>query len=218
MKRLRVLWVEDWAVSRAALPAMFSKNKDVTVSFSGSAELLSGTTRRVPKHDVTVIDALTLFGSPRAVLDAVRRDSGKAPVVLIEREEHLRYYANLIQERAVGFVTQAAEEALVFKAAAAAARGETWFQEGLFARVLAEVLGAKEYRGKVELDSMEREILALVANGETNKEIASRLKSSERTVKSRLAVLRRKTGAKNRSQLVRYVVANELARLAENGP
>jgi DNA-binding NarL/FixJ family response regulator len=137
---------------------------------------------------------------------------------LIEREEHLRSYSKLIREGAVGFVTQAVGKELLFKAAAAAARGETWFQEGLFARIMPEAFGAKEYRGKVELDSTEREILNLVANGETNKEIASRLKCSERTVKTRLAVLRRKTGAKNRSRLASYAVANELARLAENGP
>lgn len=218
MKRLRVLWVEDSALLRPALQAMFSENKDVTVFFCSSAELTHGTAHPAARHhDVTVIDALSLFGSPRALLEVVREDSAKAPVVLIEREEHLPSYSKLIREGAVGLVTQAVGERLVFKAAAAAARGETWFQEDLFAKVMAEAFGAKEYRGKVALDSTEREILNLVANGQTNKEIASRLKCSERTVKTRLAVLRRKTGARNRSRLASYAVANELARLAENG-
>jgi hypothetical protein len=82
MKRLRVLWVEDSALLRPALQAIFSENKDVTVFFCRSAELTDGTARPAARdHDVTVIDALSLLANPRALLEGcpagLREGSGR---------------------------------------------------------------------------------------------------------------------------------------------
>jgi len=63
-----------------------------------------------------------------------------------------------------------------------------------------------EYQGRISLSQREVDVLRLVVQGLTNKEIAARLETSESTVKNTLQQLFTKSGVRTRSQLVRVAL------------
>jgi DNA-binding NarL/FixJ family response regulator len=86
-------------------------------------------------------------------------------------------------------------------------RQEVWISSGLALDLVAGT-SAEEQRGPgdgaVTFDSREREVLGLVVEGLSNKEISSRLNLSESVVKATLQRLFEKVGVRTRAQLVRF--------------
>lgn len=211
MKRVRVLWVEDSLLFRQALALAFSRRKHFTVSVCSPAALMDGTAR-IP-CDVVVIDAAMWAGGPGTLADAVRRGCAKAAVVLLAREDLLREHLGLVREGRVAVVTHRAGAQGVFEAAKAAARGHLLLENGLFAKLMTEVFGAKDHRGKAALVNREQGILDFLIEGKTNKEMAAEFGCSERTIKVCMSDLFRRTGVTTRSGLAMYAVRNGLARM-----
>lgn len=209
MNPLRVLCVEDSVLFRRRPMGVFSWHKGFRVAVCSSRRLVDGRAR-IPRGGVVVIDALTWAAGARALVDTVQRISAIAPVVLLEGQEHLRGHSELIRAGKVSLVTHAVSERFLLGAVKAAAKGEMWLEEGLLVKVVTELLGAKEYRGKRPPTGREQEVLEQVAGGKTNKEIAAALRCSLRTVKGHVAVLFHKTGVSNRSGLTNYAVRKEL--------
>ncbi len=209
MNTLKVLWVEDPTVYRRSPRKVFSRRRDVRVRSCSSASFIDGSEGRPP--DVIVVDAVDCAARLEDLSQAVRRASAGTGVVILSREDLLHEHADLIRAGAVGYVTYGASEQEVWRAVRAGARGEMWVQRGLVVKLIAELQGAKEYRGTVQTTDREQRVLEGVVSGKANKEIAAELKCSDRTVKSDVASLRRKTGTSNRSGLVVYAVMTGLA-------
>jgi len=85
-------------------------------------------------------------------------------------------------------------------------RQEVWISSGLALDLVAGAAAEQRPAGDatVDLDSREREVLALVVEGLSNKEISSRLNLSESIVKATLQRLFEKVGVRTRGQLVRF--------------
>ena len=92
------------------------------------------------------------------------------------------------------------------------ARGDTVFSPGLAAVVLAEVAAATDTRRATRrLTDREADVIRLVVEGLTARQIASRLSLSPRTVENHLQHVLRKLQLSNRAALVRYAIDSGLA-------
>ena len=167
---------------------------------------VAGAHRYVRGHhpDVLVLD-LDMPGDPvLPAMRALREECPGTSVVVLAAQEDPAVVRRVLQEGASAFVLrQAADEQLV-QAVRAAARGDTFLDPQLGARVA--VAQPEPARPPDDLTDREVEVLRLIALGHTNSEIAGRLHLSVRTVESHRAHIQQKLRLTSRAELVRYAL------------
>ena len=104
-----------------------------------------------------------------------------------------------------GYLTKDSEPAEILAAVKIVARGGTYVSPTLASYLLSAARGGAN-RGRLDLTNREREILALVAQGERDQDIAEHLYISLRTVHSHLDRIRDKTGSRRRPDLTRLAM------------
>lgn len=119
-----------------------------------------------------------------------------------------------------GYLLKDAGREALFNAIRAAARGETLLKPEIIERLLAYApksvsAAAPAVRSGMELSARELEVLAGIAQGERNKEIALRLGITERTVKAHLASVFNKLGVDSRAAAVSTALQRGLLRSAQ---
>ena len=189
----RVVIVDDHPVVREGLVAALEGKSGVEVVgvFSTAEEALS---RR--SAEVVILD-LELPGM--SGLDAIPLLAQSAAVLVLSA------YGESIEEAiragAKGYLLKGAPLDEIERAIAAVARGQSYIDPRLASRLVT--------RSK-RLSEREREVLRLVAGGQSNKQIAAKLRISERTAKFHVTAILNKLGAENRAQAVAIAAERRL--------
>ena len=212
MKYLSILVVEDSVLFRSALRNMLGGNRGFNV-VTCPASHLHNKMAKINQYGVVLIDAVTWNAGLQSLREAVEQLSTSAPVILLGREDLVDSHSEALRAGAVGFIKQTASARMLIKAVKAVANGEVWFQRGLFRRLFVQSTSAEIRRQKTSFTSTEMQVMAFLANGKTNKEIGVYLGLTERTIKSYVSNLFRKTAIANRSGLASYAVAHGLVHL-----
>lgn len=199
-KAATVLLVEDHAVVRRGLTAYLDMVADITVvgEAKDGRDALRYLAESAVRPDVVLMDLLMPgIDGVEATSVIVRDYPGVAVVVLTSFGEGERVRAAL-EAGASGYLLKDAEPEEVADAVRAAMRGETRLS-GRVARCLTRELSAPG-SGLAALTSREREILKLVAQGCSNREIAQRLTISERTARTHVSNVLAKLQLASRTQ------------------
>jgi DNA-binding NarL/FixJ family response regulator len=185
----RIIIVDDHPVVREGLVAALDQKNGVNVVgvFGSAGEALHSAERLRP--DVVVLD-LELPGL--GGLDAIARFP--APVLILTAYGTDEDIDRALAAGARGYLLKGAPLNDIERAIADVARGESYLDSRVASRVLD--------RSRPRLTAREREVLRLVAGGKSNKEIATRLRISERTAKFHVTAIFDKLGAENRAQAV----------------
>jgi len=194
----RVMIVDDHPVVREGLVAALQGKRgiDVAGSYGSADEALAAEARARP--DVVILD-LELPGT--AGLDAIARFA--AAVLVLTAYGTDDEIERALAAGAKGYLLKGAPLADIERAIEAVSRGESYLDPRVTSRVLA--------RGsRIRLTGREREVLRLLAGGGSNKEIATRLGISERTVKFHATSIYSKLGADNRAQAVAIAAEQRL--------
>jgi DNA-binding NarL/FixJ family response regulator len=205
----RVAIAEGQALVRGALTALLDAEDDLTVvGLAADAEEALAVTRQ-ERPDVLLID----FDLPGGDgLDTTRRIfstpelEGLRVIVLSPSEGDDELFGAL-RAGASGFLVKDTEPAELLDVVRAVARDEALLSRGVTRRLIAEVASQHDpYRPTPEeleeLTAREREVMALVARGLSNHEIAERLVISLATAKTHVSRALRKVDARDRAQLV----------------
>ncbi|GAA3488713.1 response regulator transcription factor [Streptomyces cremeus] len=194
---VRVLLCDDHAVVRAGLLALLSSEPDIeVVGEAGSGEEAVATAARLAP-DVVLMDLQ--LGDGIDGVEATRRIAGTGPHVLV-----LTTYdtdadiTRAIAAGATGYLLKAERPEELFAAIRSAAQGRTTLSPPVASRVMAQLRGA----GRPALTDRESDILAQLAHGLGNREIARALFISEATVKTHLGRIYAKLGVDTRSGAV----------------
>jgi two-component system response regulator NreC len=150
-------------------------------------------------------------------LEATRRivQSSVSPKVLIltmHNEDDL--IVRCLEAGASGFILKDAPSSQLLDAVKQAFKGEKYFSPGIPDEVVQEFLpkSARPKDRHYRLSSLEREILNLLAEGSTVREIASSFRLNAETIEVLQYNLMRKIGARNRTELVEYAIKKEIVR------
>jgi DNA-binding NarL/FixJ family response regulator len=145
-------------------------------------------------------------------LEATRRIGGDeslsdVKVLILTTFESDEYVYEALQAGASGFVVKDIEAADLLHAVRVVARGDALLSPAITRRLIADIVSrhrpaAPADPALAELTEREREIMALVATGLSNDEIAGRLHLSPLTVKTHVSRAMLKLGARDRAQLV----------------
>ena len=205
---IRTLLADDQALVRSGLRALLDAREDIQVvaqaATGGQAVAL---TRRF-RPDVVLMDVRMpeLDGLEATRQIATDPELVEVRVVILTTFALDEYLFDALRDGAVGFVVKDAEPGELVSAVRAAARGDSLISPSMTRRLVAEFAGrAGRPRDTSVLDSLtdrEREVLALVADGLTNEEIAERLVLSPATARTHVGRLFAKLEARHRAQLV----------------
>ena len=207
MKKLRLLLVDDQAMFREGLRLILSQQGDFEiVGEAGDGLVALEATRRLAP-DVVLMDLrMPHLGG----VETTRRIKAESPsvkvIVLTTFEEDEEVFAAL-RAGAAGFLLKDSPSEKLGEAIRLAARGETWLQPSVAAKLVAE-FGRLSPRSPAPqtgrllepLSSREQDVLRCLADGMSNKEIGRKLAISEGTVKNHMSQVLGKLQVLDRTQ------------------
>jgi DNA-binding NarL/FixJ family response regulator len=205
---IRTLLADDQGLVRSGLRALLDAREDIqVVAQAATGEQAVALARRF-KPDVVLMDIRMpdLDG-----LEATRRiaadpELADVRVVILTTFALDEYLFDALRDGAVGFLVKDTEPAELVAAVRAAARGDALVSPSMTRRLVTEFAHrARCPHDTNMLDALtdrERQVLALVAEGLTNEEIAKRLILSPATARTHVGRLFAKLDARNRAQLV----------------
>lgn len=200
---IQVLVVDDHAVVRRGVVAYLEALEDVTVAGeAGNGQEALDRLARAAAHrelpDVVLMDLqMPEMDGVTATGEIVRRFPGVKVVILTSFGETERVHAAL-EKGASGYLLKDAGPAEVDAALRAAVRDEVFLDAAVTRRLTQEMRAPRTGLGV--LTAREKEVLVLVAEGRSNKDIAAHLVISERTARTHVSHLLAKMGLSSRTQ------------------
>lgn len=203
---IRVLLADDHAIVRMGLRAVLDSEEDITIV--GEADTADDAVRAVENAgaDIDVVLMDLRFGPGQSGRELETGASATARIRELPDPPNVLVVTNYdtdvdilgaIEAGAVGYLLKDAPPAELISAVRAAATGTT----ALSGSVATRLLHREEDPGNV-LTSRELEVLQLVAQGRSNREIGAALFLSEATVKSHLVHINTKLGVRSRTSAV----------------
>lgn len=207
---VRVLIVDDHPVVRDGLRGMLDAQPDLEVlgEAANGHQALAAVARQAP--DVVLMD---LRMPELDGVEATRRIRDGHPgvsVLVLTTYDDDTAILRAVEAGATGYLLKDAPREDLFAAVRAAARGETTLAPSVAAKLMR---GLGREPDAEELTEREREVLALVADGATNRAIARQLHLSEATVKTHLVHVYAKLGVDDRTAAVTTALRRGLLRL-----
>lgn len=196
--------VEDHPVFRQGLVQVVENAPDLELLFA--VQSIEEFERRVARPEVVLLD-LGLPGVRGAEAVATVVGRGIAALV-VSAESKQQDILDAIAAGARGYLTKSAEPDEVLRALRLVAGGEMYVSPTLASFFIRDA--RDDGSAASSLTAREREILALLASGETDQDIARQLFISVRTVRSHLDRIRDKTGRRRRADLTRLAVQEGL--------
>jgi DNA-binding NarL/FixJ family response regulator len=202
---VRVLLVDDQALFREALAVLLGVQDDIEVvgEAANGAEALRRAAEQRP--DVVLMDLRMPVLDGVAAIRRLRVEHPSVRVIALTTFDDDEDVFAALRAGAVGYLLKDVSAAKLVEAVLAAARDEAVLQPSVAAKVVAQFARLPEPSPRasplpVPLSERELEVLRLLADGRSNKEIASRLYLAEGTVKNQVSNVLAKLNARDRTQ------------------
>jgi DNA-binding NarL/FixJ family response regulator len=203
MESITVLLAEDHAVVRQATAEVIDHQSDMhVVGQVGSGEEAVRLARHL-RPDVVVMDiAMPRLDGLEATRRIVDECQASRVLVLTAREED-QYVIELLRAGATGYLPKTVDLEELLRAVRAVARGESVLPPSVASVVVRYLAGEESVEKALSpLTDRELQVLSLVANGLTNRDIAQQLSISVRTVEAHLTHVYNRLGVCSRTEAV----------------
>jgi len=206
--KISVFLVAGNRLLREALSRLLSKKGDFDVC--GVSPCVPEAASSIPTlgADVLILDSITAQLSDYALICEIVKQAPNVKVVLIDMNDDPEVFLECVRAGAVGYLLKDASAADVISAVRSVARGQaicpSQLSMPLFRTVAQQWTSVPSSRIKLELGLTRRQqqLVPLIAQGLTNKEIASHLNLSEQTIKNHIHRILRRVGASDRLQVI----------------
>lgn len=203
---IRVVVADDHALLRSGLRLVLDAEPGVEVV--GEAQDAPGAVRAIEetRPDVALVDLAMPGGGGLAVLQGLKDARSSTRALVITMYDTVPYLRAALEAGAAGYVTKKVSAEDLVAAVRTVARGGAWVDLAVEANEPLPVAPLAPRRVDDHLSGREREVLELLAQGFTNREIGERLGVSVKTVEGYRARLLDKLGMRTRAELVRYAM------------
>lgn len=203
---IRILIADDHGILRAGLRALLNAEPDMEVvgEAADSYETLQQAAALRP--DITLLDISMPGLGGIEVTRQLKKALPDVRVLILTVHEDESLLREAIRAGAAGYIIKRAVESELIDAIRAVWHGGVYIHPTMTRALLKEVVPASptEERPSMPLTPRETEVLRLIAEGYTNRQVAEALAISVRTVESHRANIMGKLGLRTRVELVRY--------------
>ena len=210
MKKIRVLIVDDHTLVRDGIKALLALATDIEVvgEAANGMEALEKVREFTP--DVVLMDlAMPIMGGLEATR-RIRKESTGTKVLALTQYDDADYVVPVIEAGARGFITKMSAFSELATAIQAVYRGESYLSPSAATALVEEFqvkTGAEgEKDSYQQLTNREREVLKLLAEGYTAREIADMLVVSPKTVEWHRTSLMEKLNIHNKTDLIKFAI------------
>lgn len=210
--KIRVLIADDHAIVREGLRQLLGQQPDIEVVGEAGDGTQALALARKLKPDLVLMD----IGMPKMTgLEATRALKAEQPetnVLVLTMQEGEEYFFHLLQAGAAGYVLKGGGSVELLSAIRAVMEGGVYLNPMMTKKVLSDVLKRPEHAetGTDPLTPRERQVLKLIAEGKTNREIADDLVLSLNTVQTHRLHIMEKLNLHSRAELVKYAIRRGL--------
>lgn len=206
----RILIADDHAMVRGGLRLLLERQAgfEVVAEASDGAEAVREALATRP--DIAILDvAMPLLTGIQAARE-IRAQAPDIQVLILSMHDDERYVFEALKAGASGYVLKREADTALVDAVHAMTRGEPFLTTAATEAIVREWMKDDSHAPSEPLSPREQEVLKLIAEAHTNREIGEVLHLSEKTVESHRANILRKLGMRDRVELVRYAIRRGL--------
>ena len=204
---IRVLLVDDQCLFRVGLETLLSVHRDIEVVGQASNGQEAVEVAAQVQPDVVLMDVrMPILNGVRATR-RLKRALPQCRVIVLTTFDDDEYVFDALRAGAVGYLLKDVASARLVEAIRAAARGDSILEPSVAAKVIAEFTRVSSLVPLAQMEQLveplserELEILALIARGASNREIADQLFIAEGTVKNHVTHILGKLDVRDRTQ------------------
>src|SRR5262245_17432112 len=215
-KKIKVLIVDDHPVVRKGLLSCLAAKENLKIV--GEAANGNEAVKQVKEHqpDIVLMDISMPEIKGLADTETLRKEAPQAKVLILSMQSNRVSVLRIIKAGARGYVLKDAPTDELVSAIEMVHAGEAYFS-GPVAKIALNqyVADADESRPVAKLSDREREVLALIAEGKSNKEIAMHLGIGVRTTETHRERIMRKLDIHSVAGLTKFAIANGISSLEE---
>jgi DNA-binding NarL/FixJ family response regulator len=206
---LRILLADDHATVRQGLKLLIDRQPDMSVVGEAGDGHSAVQQAKALNPDVVVMDISMPGMNGMIATRMLKRIQPRVMIVALTRHDEQAYLEGLLRAGASGFVLKQSAPTEFIQAIRAVAAGGMYLDPAMTSHVAGGLLAEHAQfstGGRAAISERESEVLRLIAAGHSNKEVATQLKISVKTVEVHKANAMRKLGLSGRVDIVRYGV------------
>ena len=216
MTKIRLLLLEDNRLLREGLTAMLNEQPDIEVvaAFGNGKEAVLKATREL-KPQIILLDLGLKDQSSLRLVESVRKESSEIKVIVMDLIPVQADVVEFVKEGVAGFILKDATFEDFLGTIRSVAEGESVLPRSLTGSLFSKIVEKVAREGKaslvesVRMTKREREVIELIAEGLSNKEIAQQLNIATYTVKSHVHNILDKLALHTRLQVASYAHTQE---------
>ncbi len=212
--KIRVMIADDHSLVREGIKQLleFDGSIEVISEASDGKECLEKLREEIP--DVLLLDINMPGKNGLDVLSEIKEKRYNVRVLILTVHNEVEYLLKAVDMGVDGYILKDSKSAELKKAIQAVLSGENYIQASLIPALNNRLANRDIDKDKIEsLTGRELEVLIKVANGMLNKEIATNLNISERTVKNHVSNIFKKIDVSDRTQAAVFAIKNNIIKL-----
>ncbi len=211
---IRVMLADDHVLMREGIRQLleFDGTIDVVAEANDGEECLEKI--ETAKPQVLLLDINMPKKNGIEVLEEIKKRNINVKVLILTVHDEVEYLIKAVDIGVDGYILKDSESMELKKAINAVINGENYIQPKLIPSLNKRLVTRDNDKDKIDsLTSRELEVLVQVANGMFNKEIATSLNISERTVKNHISNIFKKIDVSDRTQAAVFAIKNDIIKL-----
>lgn len=210
----KVMIADDHSLIREGIKQLleFDGSIEVVSEAANGVECLDKLENHIP--DILLLDINMPEKNGLEVLDEIKKKEYDVKVLILTVHNELEYLLRAVDIGVDGYILKDSESAELKRAIRSIMSGENYIQASLIPALNNRLANRDIDKDKIDsLTSRELEVLIQVANGMINKEIATSLNISERTVKNHVSNIFKKIDVSDRTQAAVFAIKNNIITL-----
>ncbi len=219
MAKIKLVLADDHAVVRSGLKMLLQAQPDMEIVGEAASGMEALAQARRLRPDVILMDIQMPGMNGIEATRQIKEANAETAVLALTMHEDDQYFFEMLQAGASGYVPKRAAPDELVRAIRTVTRGEVFLYPSLATRLVQSYLGGESGNDSTallgNLTAREQEVLALIAEGHTNPEIADKLVISVKTVDRHRENIMRKLNMHSRIDLVKYAIRHGVIDLGE---